>query len=184
MKINNKKKLLRNIWILKHLFFIKFETDNEECKILINALNIKSRYKRIEYVYEEACKEIDNYYSSCNLCDFKDGMCLAYRIKRLEDKNGCCRKCLHQSNKGCKTKNIACKLFLCSYTQHPNKKKLEGKDIEILKIYNVYQRYVAINDYFATKEQAVFDLYVGPICLLIRLLYRGIIYFKKRKEQQ
>ena len=182
MKINDKKKLLQFLWFYKHLFFIKYETDNKELVSFINALNIKSRYKRIEYVYEEACNEVDNYYSSCKLCDFKEGMCIAYRIKLLKDKNGCCRKCLHQSNKGCKTKNLACKLFLCSYTIHHNKKKLEGKDIEILKLLNRYQRYVATNDYFATKEQAVFDLYVGPIYLLIRLLYRGIIYFKKRKE--
>ena len=184
MKINVKKKLIRNIWIYKHLFFVTFETDNKELHKIIKALNIKSRYKRIEYIYEEVCNQIDQYYSKCTLCDFQKGMCIAYRIKQRKDKNGCCHKCLHQSDTGCKTKNIACKLFLCSYSDYHEKKKLEAKDIDLLKILNKYQRYVAINDYFATKEQAIIDLYVGPIALLLRLIYRGISYIYKRKKYE
>ena len=182
MKINDKKKLLRYLWFYKHLFFVKYETDNPELLSFIHALNIKSRYKRIDYVYDEICNEIDQYYSSCSLCNFKNGKCVSYRTQNLNYINGCCRKCLYQSDKGCTTKNIACKLFLCSYADHKNKKKLEGKDLSFFKFFNPYQKYVAINDYFSTKEQVVWDLYVGPICLIVRLLIRGLLYIFKRKE--
>ena len=177
MKINDKRKLLRNLWFYKRLFFVSFETDNPELMPYISLLNIKSRYKRIAAVYDKICDEVDFYYEKCQLCDFKNGQCILHRIKKLKYHNGCCRFCLHQTDKGCSTRNIACKLFVCSKAKVNNLKILDEKDIDYFKFYNLYQRSIAKSDYFASREQAIMDLYVGPICLTLRFLYRGIIYF-------
>ncbi len=182
MIINDEKKLLRFLWLYRYLFFISFQTDNPKLIPYVKALNIKSRYKRINYIYETICNQIDLYYSSCKLCDFKNCVCVAYRKKKLNYKNGCCRRCIHQTDHGCSTMNVACKLFLCSSVSLDGLKMLTAKDIGLLKVLNPYQRYVLANDYFATKEQAVIDIYVGPICYLFRLLYRGVIYFYRRKK--
>lgn len=183
MKINDKKKLSKSIWLYKYLFFIKFETDNPELMPFIHALNIKSRYRRIAYVYDKICDEIDDYYSSCKLCDFKKGQCVLHRTKKLNYLNGCCRFCLYQTDKGCSTRNAACKLFVCSYADIGKLRRLEAKNLNFIKFFNHYQRYVLINDYFSTREQVIFDLYVGPACLIIRLLSRGVIYLYKRKKK-
>ena len=51
--------------------FVKFETKDKDLKNIVNALNIKKRKKRIEYVYDEAIKYINKYYSQ-DLCQFKN----------------------------------------------------------------------------------------------------------------
>ena len=68
MLVKNKDKFYKYLFIYKHLKFIKFETNikDQELKIVINALNIKSRYKRIKYIVNEGCRFIDQYYSKCN----------------------------------------------------------------------------------------------------------------------
>lgn len=43
--------------------FVKFETKNNDLKNIVQALNIKTRKARIEFVYDEAIKYINKYYS-------------------------------------------------------------------------------------------------------------------------
>ena len=177
MNIVNKEKFIKRLFIYKHLKFIKYETNikDKELEIIINALNIKNRYKRIEYIINNGCEIIDNYYKKCNLCKFINNKCICHRTLNKDYINGCCRKCIYQSNKGCTTKNIACKLYNCSYVDYNGKNKFEFKDIILFKLLNPYQRYVLKNDYFANTKQVITDLYVGPICLLIKLTYRYLI---------
>ena len=176
MLVKNKDKFYKYLFIYKHLKFIKFETNikDQELKIVINALNIKSRYKRIKYIVNEGCRFIDQYYSKCNLCHFKNNICIYYRISNKNYINGCCRKCRYQSNVGCTTKNVACKLFNCSYVDYNGVEKLKFEDVTLFKLLNHYQRYVLKNDYFSSVKTVTIDLYVGPMCLLIRLIIRVI----------
>ena len=90
--------------------------------------------------------------------------------------NGCCRKCKYQSNKGCTIRNVACKLFNCSYVDFNGKKKLTIKDVKIFKLLNFYQRYVISTDFFVNEKSVARDLYVGPMCLLLILIFRIILW--------
>ena len=60
-----------------------------------------------------------------NYCEFKDDVCLKYRIKNPNHKNGCCEckgrgKCKYLIDSVCTMKScMACKLFTC----HTLKKK-------------------------------------------------------------
>lgn len=177
MKINNKEKLIKHIKLHKYNLLSKYETNinDKELNIIINALNIKSRYKRIKYIVNEGINIIDNYYKECNLCKFKDNKCICHRTINKDYINGCCRKCIYQSNNGCTTKNVACKLYNCSYVDYNGKNKLNFNDINLFKLLNPYQRYILKNDYFTKTEDVIIDLYVGPICFLLRFIYRYLV---------
>lgn len=157
---------------------MKFESDIDDLELqsIIKGLNIKSRYKRIKYVIEEGCNYIDNYYKDCNLCHFINNKCICHRKTNKDFINGCCRKCKYQSNKGCTISNVACKLFNCSYVDFNGKKKLTVKDIRIFSLLNFYQRYVISTDFFVNQKTVARDLYVGPMCLLLILIIRIILW--------
>lgn len=178
MIVKDKEKFYKKLFILKYIPFIKYSTelDDEELKTIIEALNIKSRYKRIYYILDKAADYIDNYYSKCRLCDFKNNKCICHRNLNKEYINGCCRLCIYQEGKGCTTKNVACKLFMCTHAVI-DKKRLELNDIKLTKLLNSYQRFILKSDYFSTLEQVTIDLYVGPIFLTLRLIVRHINNF-------
>lgn len=81
IKLNNKvdtKKFERKIWIYKSIIYkrTKFILENNVKNInyssVIEALNIKNRIKRINYIYDKACSEIDEYNKIKHIdCEFK-----------------------------------------------------------------------------------------------------------------
>ena len=110
------KKFEKNIWIYKSIFYrntkfiLKNKTNIEGYNEAIEALNIKSRIKRINYIYDKSCEIIDNYNKKNSIdCEFENGHCIVHRNTKYI--NGCCRLCRYQSEKGCKSKNLTCKLF-------------------------------------------------------------------------
>ena len=157
--------------------FTTFECDNEKVKNIITALNIKNRYKRIEYIYDEACNEIDNFTCGKNMCGFKNGIC---RTKTL---NGCCRKCFHLGKKGCTTKNLTCKLFFCNKVCDKFE-IIKMDDIKILYVLSLRNRIILRHDFFSTREEVIKDLWYGSILILfIRYFYRvAKHYFIKKKR--
>lgn len=177
MVVKDKDRFIKYLFIYRYFIFTNFSTDIDDYELclIINALNIKSRYKRIKYVIDSGCDFIDNYYSGCNLCQFKNNKCICHRKLNKDFINGCCRKCKYQSNKGCTTKNVACKMFNCSYVDFGKKDRINFNDIKLFKVLNSYQRLVLKSDYFANVSEVTFDLYVGPICLLLRFFNRFII---------
>ena len=185
MKVNNKEKFIKYIFIYRSILFkfTKFETDinDKDLKIIIDGLNIKNRYKRIYYVIDKTCDYIDEYYKDKNLCNFKNCTCECYRKKKLNYINGCCRKCRFQSNKGCTTKNVACKLFYCTYAKK-DIDILKYKDINIIKLLNPIQRYMLETDYFETIEDVTIELYFGLIIAPIIKIIKHI-FFRKRKQK-
>ena len=44
------------------------------------AKNIKSRYKRIEYIYDNCCKKIDSLHENENICGFDCNKCLVQQL--------------------------------------------------------------------------------------------------------
>lgn len=162
--------------------FVKFKLIDDKYNIssLVKALNIKNRKRRIKYIYDAACDEIDMFYKEKNMCDFKDNQCYVQRKLGNNKFNGCCRICMYQSNIGCRTKNLACKLFFCFEVKKRNK-ILKIEDIKVLKVLGVRQRYILKNNYFSSKEEVVNDLYIGSIIVVtFRYVYRIVRNFLLR----
>lgn len=160
--------------------FVKFDTKESNLKQIVQALNIKKRKERIEFIYDEAIKVINNYYSD-DLCKFIDNKCIAARKYKKDKINGCCRLCAHQNNKGCKVNNLSCKLFYYNAALD-NIKELNINDIEILKCLNKRQRFILKSDYFSTREEVIKDLYYGIVIVTIRIYYRLIKQFCLKKK--
>lgn len=177
MEVKNKEKFLKKIFIYKHVKIIKYETKSKDkdLNIIINALNIKKNYLRKKFIIEKTCEYIDDYYKNNDTCQFKNNKCICHRTLNKEYINGCCRKCKYQSNKGCKTKNIACKLFYCTHADLGNKSKLESKDLPLLKLLNPLERYIVSNDYFRNEKEVLFDLYLWPTLILVLFIVQLLL---------
>ena len=172
MKIKEKN-IMKYLFILKYIHInYEVDTNNKEILQIVKAISLKNRLKRIEYIIDTGCSIIDEYYKNLPMCKFKNNRCECHRKKNLNHINGCCRYCKYQSTKGCTTKNVACKLFNCSYVDYDNKNKLEFNDINLFKCLSLRQRYILNNSYFITKEDIVKYLYYGPIFSLIIFLIR------------
>ena len=77
------------------------------------AKNIKNRYKKLEYIYDNSCKKIDSLHEDENICGFKCNQCRVQQLSKSKEINGCCRTCRLQSKNGCTSSNLTCKLFYC-----------------------------------------------------------------------
>lgn len=191
IKINNQTaldKFYRKLFFYKSFIFKKtkftVETNYEELKPIINALNIKKRKPRITYIYDEACKQIDNHYKNKNICGFKNNKCYVQQKLQNGTINGCCRMCLYQSTKGCTTKNLTCKLFTCSEVEK-RCKVIKFDDLKILNLLSFRNRMILKSDYFSKREDVIKDLYYGSFFLwTIRIVIRMIINFYTLKRKK
>lgn len=178
---NNKqiKKFYRLLSLYKSIIFkfVKFKTSNSDKNInlIIEALNIKNRKERITFVYDEACKLIDNQVNGKNICGFEN--CKCYTQRNNSYKYGCFRMCRYKTNSGCSTKNLACKLFNCSEVKK-RYKVIEYDDLKILKLLSIRQRFIVKSDYFTLRENVLKDLYsYSFIYSSIKIILRTIIDF-------
>ena len=189
--INNKSaldKFYRKLFFYKSFIFKKtnftVETKYEQLKPIIKALNIKKRKDRITYIYDEACRQIDNHYKNKNICGFKNNKCYVQQKLNNGTINGCCRMCLYQSKKGCKTINLTCKLFTCSEVEK-RYKKIKIEDLKILKLLSYRNRMILKSDYFSKREDVIKDLYYGSFFLwTIRIIIRLINNFYTLKHKK
>ena len=191
IKINNQTaldKFYRKLFFYKSFIFKKtkftVETNYEEVKPIINALNIKKRKERIIYIYDEACNQIDKHYQNKNICGFKNNKCYVQQKLQNGTINGCCRMCLYQSTKGCTTKNLTCKLFTCSEVEK-RCKVIKFDDLKILNLLSFKNRMILKSDYFSKREDVIKDLYYGSFFLwTIRIVIRMIINFYTLKRKK
>lgn len=144
---------------------------------------MKNRKEKIINIYDTACKIIDDYEKEKNICGFKNNKCCMQ--KRYI--NGCCRCCINQSNNGCTTSNLTCKLYHCDYICKKYK-TLKIEDIEILKKLSFRQRLILKYDYFSKREDVINDLYLNSILLFLiryvyRLIFKKIYRFKYSREK-
>lgn len=147
---------------------VEFYSKNKKLKTVVNALNIKNRKERIEYIYDEGVNYINKYYSD-DLCQFKDGQCIAQRKDGSGHKNGCCRYCRIVTENGCPSSNLSCKLIYCK-TALGNIKLLRLRDIPILKCLSITQRMILKASFYYTREEILKDLNYGIIYSLLRTL--------------
>ena len=170
MKINlTSTKLL---FLYRTIFFrnVKFETDKSDLRKVVNALNIKNKKNRIMYVYDEAIKYINNYYSE-DFCKFIDGKCIAQRLNNSKHIDGCCYRCPIVTDKGCPSSNFACKLIYCK-TAIGNFKRLNFNKVTILKCLSISQRLVILTDFFCTREEIIEDANKGILRTMLKYLFK------------
>lgn len=167
----------KRLWLYKSFLFRKtyFETDILRIRNMIEALNIKNRKKRIAYIYDQACIEVDNYWKDKNPCCFKNNKCLSQQKPGCKYKNGCCRRCVYQSSNGCITSNLTCKFFYCTCVSSKYD-LLTIKDIKVLKLLTFRQRTILKHAFFSSREEVLGDLYIGSVFIfIIRLLFRYLV---------
>ena len=182
------KKFLNKLWIYKSVFYknIIFKVENKINEVnvdcIINALNIKNRRKRIDYIYDTCCDIINNKFKGINICGFENGRCYVQR-RNINKCNGCCRKCLYQSNKGCTTSNLSCKLFNCTEVKS-RYNVIEYKDLKLLKLYSLKNRILIGSEYFSKREDVLKDLYSFSLVyatsrIVYRIIRNSIVLSKK-----
>ena len=124
----------------------------DEYEVFINALKIRNRKKRIVYLYEQACRRVDDYNSKRGVvCSFTDNRCSDNPQKGKV--NGCCCHCIYQTAKGCPSENLTCKLYFCDKLRDKNPATIE--DIPELRLFSFRQRYIICNNYFCKKEKFI-----------------------------
>lgn len=170
-----------NLIFLYRTFLFKnktFETKSNDLLPIVNALNIKNKKERISYIYDETVKYLSDYYNK-DLCQFKNNQCIAQRLNKVKDINGCCRHCLLVGANGCTTCNIGCKLIYCK-TSIKNYKLLKLKEIPIQACFNIFQNLILKMDVMCKKEEILKDLNNGIIYASIRNFIKDITNkFKK-----
>ena len=100
IEINNQKdlnKFYKRLFIYRSFLYKKVtftvEKDKYNITDIINALNIKKRKQRLEFIYDTCCKEIDDFYDHKDICHFKNNKCLVQEQLGNGNINGCCRLC-------------------------------------------------------------------------------------------
>ena len=184
VKIEDEKdlyKFYKKLPLYRSLFYknvtFKLYDNGYNINDIITALNIKNRKKRITFIFDTACRQIDDHYTLKNLCGFKNGKCYVQQKIKNGYSNGCCRWCLNQSTKGCTTQNLSCKLFNCTEVEK-RCKVIKFEDINILKLLTKRQRTIAKSNYFTKKEAFINDLYIGSFVLWeIKQVLRFFIIF-------
>lgn len=171
----------KKIWFKKTNFIL--DSNFEELKPIVEALNIKNRKQRITYIYDTACQQIDDHYQNKNICGFKNNKCYVQQKLNNGNINGCCRMCMYQSSKGCTTKNLTCKIFTCSEVEK-RCQVIKFNDLKILNLLSYRNKMILKSDYFSKREDVINDLYYGSFLLwTIRIVIRMIstFYTLKRK---
>ena len=186
--INNQKEykqFLKKLFFYKYYHFTHFKIKNNikssNLTIITNYLNIKNRKDKKKYLYDETIKYLNNYYKE-DLCKFKNDQCFVQRNRNDNSKFGCCFDCkLVESGKGCPTSNVSCKLLYCRPALE-NIKELKIKNIDFLKCFSIFQRFILKFDFYSTREQMINDLNYGLIYWFIRSIFKGIrLCFKIHK---
>ena len=143
----------------------------KEIDVIEKARSIKGRYKRLAYIYDTSCSIIDELHKNENICGFKCNQCIMQQKSKSKEINGCCRTCRYQSQKGCLSSNLTCKLFYCDEIK--SKYKIYSfADLELLKLLSWRQRLILKYDFFSSREEVLLDLYFASIILSgFRLVY-------------
>lgn len=152
-----------------------YEKEQKDIKIrqvsqLVQALNIKNKKQRLEFIYDKACDLLDDDFYGKNVCEFKNNKCMHDR-KYNNSCDGCCRTndggkcCIYLKNHKCTIRCLACKFHICSCVR---KKNLNYKvnDILVLKyLLNFKQKIIVYLNFFKTKQETINDLEKNSIIL-------------------
>lgn len=140
--------------------------------VAIQAVQIQDKKERLNYLYDEICFYLDNICITNNLCEFKDSKCF---VKRNTDVTmGCCHRfpnkkwgifyqkemipCEYLGEKGCTTKAIGCKMFMCDEIIKKGYKFTVFNVLLIKYFFNIIQKYIVRTSIFNSKENIMKNL--------------------------
>lgn len=139
--------------------------------VCINAINIKDREKRYAFIYDKTCDYLDEQFSICNYCEFKDDKCIANRNRSTPYKDmGCCysfdiagffsptlvkniKQCQYLVNKRCSVKNISCKLHCCKELRKKGVNFNSHKMLALECFFNQKQHDIINLNFFRNREE-------------------------------
>lgn len=142
------------------------EQDNQtEIIKCLKAVLIKEKRKKIEYIYDQVCEELDEEFAKNNYCDFKDDVCIEKRNCSERVTMGCCHKfkhpitmngelkeCPYLVDRHCSTQCITCKLFTCDAI----KVKFKLKNIPLIEcFFNPIQKLIVKTNFFTKREKII-----------------------------
>lgn len=172
--LNDEEKAYKNAKIYRSFIYnkTKFRTNSkdEQFNSFIQALNIKDRLKRIEFIYDYCCNKIDKFYEGKNVCGFKNNKCINQQGPNCKYINGCCRLCPHQTIKGCSSSNLSCKLFFCSSVTDKYE-VIKFDDLKILRLFTIRQRLMVKDSFFISRDQIILCLYIGSLLIYSIILF-------------
>jgi len=137
----------------------------------IRIINKKKARLQYEFIYNKVCEDLDNKFYGKNLCDFQNDKCGEKR--NTSSLVGCCRPyknklispffpsnfnrlqmCKYLKDKKCSAECISCKLYTCDFLR---KKGVLFKinDIQLLKNFNLIQKYIIKYSVFTPKEKII-----------------------------
>lgn len=146
---------------------LEYPIELKEILKIAKILNASSKREKITLAYDYACDYLDEQFINKNLCGFKNDMCICNSQKLKEKQvNSCCvstttkELCnlFDKKNKCCKTKNLACKLFVCP-ALYKKKIRFPIRKIPYIKyFFNFRQKLVAKTYFFLEKEKVIENL--------------------------
>ncbi len=156
-----------------------------------SALVAQNKLEQYEIIYDAVCQYLDNEFSSKNLCDFCDNVCIAARnVMTYHKVNGCCYTynygpggilisrppCKYLVNSHCVADCISCKLHTCNYLTLQNI-QFKIKDILLLNCFFSHKQHLVIKyNVFKTRQEILDKLihikHIPLIFLCIFGLYK------------
>ena len=137
--------------------------------VAVTAIQIEDKMQRYDYLYDEICYYLDHVCSMHNLCDFKNDQCFAKQ--NTDVTMGCCHHfpnkkwgifyqkkmvpCEYLSEKGCTTKAIGCKLFMCDEVRKKGYHFTVYNVLLIRYFFNFIQKIIIKTSVFDTKENII-----------------------------
>ena len=141
-----------------------YNGESELIKEITNILNIKSRRKRLEYIFDSLCAEVDANFSGKELCGYECNQCIVQRKGKTEEVNGCCKVCRFQSENGCKSSNLTCKLFFCDEIKKQHA-VIKLEDMKLTNLLTLRQKIILKFVLFSSREEVIIDLFWGSVIL-------------------
>ena len=174
IKVEFKNDYESNIKIIKNLLFIIKNYSNSLIKAL-QATLIKDERTRVEFLYDYLCDYLDILWNEKNPCQFdENSSCISQREKSApHDVHGCCYSFNYTKNpltfttasevckylekgKGCTTKNLSCKIFVCKYLRENRIFNIDFDNFVIPKAFFTENQILIMKyNHFHTKEELI-----------------------------
>lgn len=135
----------------------------EQIRKAIDIINIDSKEKQYERIYDEVYSYLKKDFVANNYCDFQNNKCAAqrrFRLYPLNRKNGCCftriRTCPHlQKGGSCNVECMACRLFSCPYLSKRGIAYYASEFVLLKAFLAKKQRKHLVFDFYKTKTKVL-----------------------------
>jgi len=135
----------------------------EQIKKAIEIINIESKEKQYEKVYDEVYSYLKKDFIANNYCDFQNNKCITQRHFSFYPpcrKNGCCftqiRTCKHlQKDGSCNVECMACRLFSCPYLSKRGITYLASEFVLLKAFFTKEQRHHLVFDFYKSKSEVL-----------------------------